>query len=41
MIWLDVGHIMRLSGWEALDTVLRYTRSVKFEDSLRLYRAIT
>lgn len=33
---LDVEHIMRLGGWESLDMVLRYTRSVKFEDSLRL-----
>ena len=30
---LDVEHIMRLGGWESLDMVLRYTRSVKFEDS--------
>ncbi len=37
---LDVEHIMRLGGWESLDMVLRYTRSVKFEDSLRLYRSI-
>jgi len=35
---LDVEHIMRLGGWESLDMVLRYTRSVKFEESLRLYR---
>jgi len=35
---LDVEHIMRLGGWENLDMVLRYTRSVKFEESLRLYR---
>jgi site-specific recombinase XerD len=35
---LDVEHIMRLGGWESLDMVLRYTRSVKFEDSLKLYR---
>ena len=34
---LDVEHIMRLGGWESLDMVLRYTRSVKFEESLRLY----
>lgn len=27
---LDVEHIMRLGGWESLDMVLRYTRSVKF-----------
>ncbi len=31
---LDVEHIMRLGGWESLDMVLRYTRSVKSEDSL-------
>jgi integrase/recombinase XerD len=37
---LDVEHIMRLGGWESLDMVLRYTRSVKFEESLRLYREI-
>jgi integrase len=37
---LDVEHIMRLGGWESLDMVLRYTRSVRFEESLRLYQAI-
>ena len=37
---LDVEHIMRLGGWESLDMVLRYTRSVKFEDSLRLYHRL-
>ncbi|MFC2122536.1 tyrosine recombinase XerC [Bacteroidota bacterium] len=37
---LDVEHIMRLGGWESLDMVLRYTRSVKFEESLRLYKEI-
>jgi len=37
---LDVEHIMRLGGWESLDMVLRYTQSVKFEDSLKLYFAI-
>lgn len=37
---LDVEHIMRLGGWGSLDMVLRYTRSVKFEDSLRLYRRL-
>jgi len=26
--------------WESLDMVLRYIRSVNFEDSLRLYRRI-
>ena len=38
---LDVEHIMRLGGWEDLEMVLRYTRSVKFEDSLKLYQAIS
>ena len=37
---LDVEHIMRLGGWESLDMVLRYTRSVKFEESLRVYRGL-
>ena len=37
---MDIEHIMRLGGWESLEMVLRYTRSVKFEDSLRLYRNI-
>jgi integrase len=37
---LDIEHIMRLGGWESLDVVLRYTRSVKFEESLRLYRGL-
>ena len=37
---LDVEHIMRLGGWESLDMVLRYTKSVKFEDSLKLYQQV-
>ncbi|MFC1971325.1 tyrosine-type recombinase/integrase [Chloroflexota bacterium] len=37
---LDIEHIMRLGGWESLDMVLRYTRSVKWEESLRLYRRL-
>jgi integrase/recombinase XerD len=37
---LDIEHIMRLGGWESLDMVVRYTRSVKFEDSLKLYRRL-
>jgi site-specific recombinase XerD len=37
---LDVEHIMRLGGWESLDMVLRHTRSVRFEESLRLYQSI-
>ena len=37
---LDVEHIMRLGGWKSLDMVLRYTRSVKFEESLRVMRGL-
>jgi site-specific recombinase XerD len=37
---MDIEHIMRLGGWESLDMVLRYTRSVKFEDSLKLYQKL-
>jgi len=37
---LDIEHIMRLGGWERLNMALRYTRSVRFEESLRLYKAI-
>ena len=37
---VDVEHIMRLGGWQSLDMVLRYTRSVKFEESLKLYRGL-
>ncbi|MBI4301518.1 MAG: tyrosine-type recombinase/integrase [Chloroflexi bacterium] len=37
---MDIEHIMRLGGWESLDMVLRYTRSVKFEDSVKHYRAL-
>jgi hypothetical protein len=31
---------MRLGRWESLEMVERYTRSVKFEDSLKLYNDI-
>lgn len=34
---VDSLHIMRLGRWESIQMVERYTRSVKFEDSLRLY----
>jgi integrase/recombinase XerC len=37
---LDVEHIMGLGGWASLDIVLRYTRSVRFEESLGLYRVM-
>jgi len=26
--------------WESLDTTLRYTRSVRFEDSLKFYQTL-
>ncbi|MBE9501867.1 MAG: tyrosine-type recombinase/integrase [Chloroflexi bacterium] len=38
---IDIEHIMRLGGWSSLDMVLTYTKSVKFEDSLRIYKWIT
>ena len=38
---LDVEHIMRLGGWESLDMVLRYIRSVRFEESLRMYKNLS
>jgi len=31
---------MWLGGWESLDMVVRYTKSVKFEESLKLYREL-
>jgi len=31
---------MRLVDWESLDMVVRYTRSVKFAESLKLYREL-
>jgi site-specific recombinase XerD len=37
---IDSLHIMRLGRWESMAMVERYTRSVKFEDSLKLYVAI-
>jgi len=37
---MDIEHIMRLGGWSSLDMVLTYTKSVKFEDSLKLYKEI-
>ncbi|MFC1982872.1 tyrosine-type recombinase/integrase [Chloroflexota bacterium] len=37
---MDIEHIMRLGGWESLDMVIRYTRSVKFEESLEHYHRI-
>jgi integrase/recombinase XerC len=37
---VDSLHIQRLGRWESIQMVERYTRSVKFEDSLRLYSPI-
>jgi site-specific recombinase XerD len=32
---MDIEHIMRLGGWESLEMVQRYTRSVNFQDSIK------
>ncbi len=37
---VDSLHIMRLGRWESMSMVERYTRSVKFEDSMKFYAAI-
>jgi integrase/recombinase XerD len=37
---VDSLHIMRLGRWESIQMVERYTRSVRFEDSLKHYRAV-
>jgi site-specific recombinase XerD len=37
---VDSLHIMRLGRWECIAMVEHYTRSVKFEDSLRFYQAV-
>ena len=37
---MDIEHIMRLGGWESLDMVIRYTRSIKFEDCLKHYHRL-
>ncbi|MFC1872498.1 tyrosine-type recombinase/integrase [Chloroflexota bacterium] len=37
---VDSLHIMRLGRWESIQMVERYTRSVRFDDSLKLYRPI-
>ena len=37
---VDSLHIMRLGRWESIAMVERYTRSVRFEDSLKLYSPI-
>ena len=37
---VDSLHIMRLGRWNSIQMVERYTRSVKFDDSLKLYSSI-
>ena len=37
---VDSLHIMRLGRWTSIQMVERYTRSVQFEDSLKLYNSI-
>jgi site-specific recombinase XerD len=37
---IDSLHIMRLGRWQSLSMVDRYTKSVQFEDSLKLYSSI-
>jgi len=37
---VDSLHIMRLGRWSSIQMVERYTRSVQFEDSLKLYSDI-
>jgi len=36
---IDSLHIMRLGRWESISMVERYTRSVRFEDSMKHYKA--
>jgi len=37
---VDGLHIMRPGGWESMAMVERYARSIKFDDSLKLYTPI-
>jgi hypothetical protein len=37
---IDILHIMRLGRWEPISIVERSARSVKFEDSLKLYSSV-
>ena len=36
--WIEANEYTLIMGWETLDMVVRYTRSVKFEDSLKVYQ---
>jgi len=37
---LSTLDIMHLGGWQDLSMVLRYTRSITFDDCLKHYRAV-
>jgi hypothetical protein len=37
---MDIEHVMRLGGWTDISMVVRYTQSVKFEESVKIYREI-
>jgi site-specific recombinase XerD len=37
---MDSLHIKQLGRWSSIAMVERYTASVRFEDSLKLYRSI-
>ncbi len=37
---LSTLDIMHLGGWEDLDMVLKYTRSITFEDCLKHYKQV-
>ncbi len=37
---VDSLHIMRLGRWSSIQMVERYTKSVKFDDSLKFYTAV-
>jgi len=37
---LSTLSIMHLGGWESLDMVLRYTRSITFDDCLEHYKQV-
>jgi hypothetical protein len=37
---VDTMTIKDLGRWESLEVVIKYTRSVKFEDSLKFYKGV-
>ncbi|MFO8010304.1 MAG: tyrosine-type recombinase/integrase [Dehalococcoidia bacterium] len=38
---LDISHIMVLGNWSGLEMVMKYSESVGFEESMRLYREVS